>query len=52
MLKINLVRVKFKRGVSQDGKPLEKQECCLFLIVRKGELASIHRMKFSGVRLA
>ena len=38
MLKINLIRVKFKCGVSQGCKTLEKQECSLFLIVRKGEL--------------
>ena len=38
MLKINLIRVKYKCGVSQGSKTLEKQECCLSLIVRKGEL--------------
>ena len=56
MLKINLIRVKFKRGVSQGSKTLEKQECCLSLIVRANFscpiLASIHRMNSSGVRLA
>lgn len=38
MLKINLIRVKYKCGVSQGCKTLEKQKCSLSLIVRKGEL--------------
>ena len=38
MLKINLIRVKFKCGVSQGCKTLEKQECGLSLVIRKVEL--------------
>ena len=38
MLKINLIRVKYKCGVSQSCKTLEKQKCSFSLIVRKGEL--------------
>ena len=56
MLKINLIRVNYKCGVSQGCKTLEKQKRSFSLIVRKGELVlpdtCKHRMNSSGVRLA